>query len=171
MKKIFVHMAALVVAGALAGCDGESMRESPSTGTNTNNTGTSSPTADNENNQRDRTAAPGSGAATPPGRPTGMEEPDNTGRNDRDAGGDTKTPMDQSNDQRDIDITAEIRRAITDDDSMSTNARNVKIITNKGSVTLRGVVESQAEKDAIEAKAKAVAGVQSVDNQLEINTP
>lgn len=96
--------------------------------------------------------------------------PDNTGNNARDTGA-QPTPIDQSNTSRDIDITAEIRRAIVDDDAMSTNAKNVKIVTQAGIVTLRGVVDSQAEKDAIEAKAKAVAGVTSVDNQLEVNTP
>jgi osmotically-inducible protein OsmY len=79
--------------------------------------------------------------------------------------------MDQSNESRDVEITAEIRRAIVDDSAMSTNARNIKIITDKGAVTLRGVVDSQAEKTAIEEKAKAVSGVVSVDNQLEVKTP
>ena len=99
--------------------------------------------------------------------------PDNTGRNTRDSDSSTAppTPIDQSNESRDIDITAEIRRAVVDDSAMSTNAKNVKIVTQDGVVTLRGVVDSQAEKDAIEAKAKAVAGVTSVDNQLEVNTP
>ncbi len=53
-------------------------------------------------------------------------------------------------------------------DTDSVNAKNVKIITVNGTVTLRGVVESQAEKDSIEARAKKVAGVTKVNNQLEI---
>ncbi|MFN0010624.1 MAG: BON domain-containing protein [Phycisphaerales bacterium] len=94
---------------------------------------------------------------------------DNTARNKSDAGADTKTPMDQSQASADIDITANIRRAIMNDKAMSINAQNCKIITEKaGMVTLRGVVNSQAEKDSIEAKAKAVAGVAKVDNQLEV---
>jgi osmotically-inducible protein OsmY len=57
------------------------------------------------------------------------------------------------------------------DKAMSMNAQNCKIITDKsGVVTLRGVVDSQAEKDAIQAKAQAVAGVTRVDNQLEVKT-
>jgi len=76
--------------------------------------------------------------------------------------------MDQSNSKADIDITASIRRAIMEDKSMSMNAQNVKIITAAGVTTLRGPVNSQAEKDAIEAKAKAVAGVTRVDNQIEV---
>lgn len=96
-------------------------------------------------------------------------KPDNTANNSRDAET-AKTPLDQSNDARDVEISAAVRRAIVDDAAMSTNAKNVKIITAKGVVTLRGVVDSQAEKDSIESKAKGVAGVVSVDNQLEVKT-
>ncbi len=99
------------------------------------------------------------------------ENADNTGRNRRDADTNAKTPMDQQENTRDITITADVRRAILDDDTMSTNAENCKIITADGVVTLRGPVDSQAEKDAIEAKARAVAGVARVDNQLEIKVP
>jgi hyperosmotically inducible protein len=96
---------------------------------------------------------------------------DNTAKNERDRDTTNPTPIDQKNNQADIDITAKIRSAVVDDDTMSTNARNCKIITQDGVVTLRGVVDSQAEKDAIEAKAKTVAGVVRVDNQLEVKTP
>jgi hyperosmotically inducible protein len=95
-------------------------------------------------------------------------EPDNTGRNVRDRSGDTKTPGDQSENETDRTITQNIRQAITADGSLSTNAKNVKIITNDGTVTLRGPVKSEKEKADIEAKAKQVAGVKRVDNQLEI---
>jgi hyperosmotically inducible periplasmic protein len=95
-------------------------------------------------------------------------EPDNTGRNVRDRNGDTKTPGDQSENEADRTITQNIRQAITADDSLSTNAKNVKIITNDGTVTLRGPVKSEKEKAEIEAKAKQVAGVKRVHNQLEV---
>ena len=95
-------------------------------------------------------------------------EPDNTGRNVRDRGGETKTPGDQSESEADRTITQNIRKALTGDDSLSTNAKNVKIITNDGTVTLRGPVKSEKEKADIEAKAKQVAGVKQVDNQLEV---
>jgi hyperosmotically inducible protein len=101
--------------------------------------------------------------------PAGAPEPDNTARNKLDRDTAAKTPMDQSQSSDDIKLTAVIRRAIMDDKTMSTNAKNCKIITAKGgSVTLRGPVESQIEKDAVEAKAKAVAGVRSVVNELEV---
>ena len=95
-------------------------------------------------------------------------EPDNSGRNVRDRNEATKTAGDQSENEADRTITQNIRTAITADDSLSTNAKTVKIITNDGTVTLRGPVKSEKEKADIEAKAKQVAGVKSVDNQLEI---
>ena len=95
-------------------------------------------------------------------------EPDNSGRNVRDRDNQTKTPGDQSESEADRTISQNIRAAITADDSLSTNGKNVKIITNDGTVTLRGPVKSDKEKVEIEAKAKQVAGVKKVDNQLEI---
>ncbi len=98
-------------------------------------------------------------------------KPDNTAVNKQDRGTDAKTPMDQSESAADVKITADIRRSVMDDKSLSTDAHNAKIITNNGAVTLRGVVDSAAEKDSVETKAKAVAGVAGVDNQLEIKNP
>ena len=98
------------------------------------------------------------------------QDADNTGRNvrDRDTSG-TKTPMDQANDSADVKLTQQIRRAITEDDSLSTNAHNVKIITADGVVTLRGPVDSAEERDKVASVAKKTAGVKRVENQLEIN--
>ena len=94
---------------------------------------------------------------------------DNTARNKGDMAADAKTPTDQSEAQADIKTTADIRRAIMDDKTMSVNAQNCKIITDKaGMVTLRGVVNSQAEKDSVAAKARIIAGDAKVDNQLEV---
>ena len=107
-------------------------------------------------------------APTPNETPTPAPAPNNTGRNAEDAGSPAKTPLDQSNQSSDIDITASIRRALMTEDSLSTDAKNCKIVTDKGIVTLRGPVRSQMEKDLIGTRAKAVSGVVSVDNQLEI---
>ena len=91
---------------------------------------------------------------------------DNSGRNVRDRNDQTKTAGYQSESEADRTISQNIRKALTADDSLSTNAKNVKIITNDGTVTLRGPVKSEKEKTDIEAKAKHVSGVKSVDNQL-----
>jgi len=99
---------------------------------------------------------------------TAAVEPDNSGRNVRDADGATKTPGDQSESEPDRTITQNVRQAVTADDSISTNGKNVKIITVDGTVTLRGPVKSEQEKTNIAAKAQQIAGVKKVDNQLEI---
>jgi len=101
--------------------------------------------------------------ATPP-----QTAPDNTGRNVRDRGGDTVTPGDQSNTQGDLHLTQQIRKAIMADKSLSTNAKNIKIITANGRVTLRGPVNTPQEKATIEAKAQHIAGVTNVESQLEV---
>jgi len=95
-------------------------------------------------------------------------EPDNSGRNVRDRNDQTKTAGDQSESEADRTISQNIRQAITADDSLSTNGKNVKIITVDGTVTLRGPVKSDKEKSTIGAKAQQIAGVKNVDNQLEI---
>ena len=93
---------------------------------------------------------------------------DDSGRNVRDRDANRVTSDDQSNDRSDLRITQEVRRAVVADKQLSTSAHNVKIITRKGVVTLRGPVVSAAERSTIEAKATRVAGVTHVDNQLEI---
>jgi osmotically-inducible protein OsmY len=45
-----------------------------------------------------------------------------------------------------------------EDKSLSTDAHNVKVISQDGTVTLKGPVKSEAEKTAIVAKAVSVAG-------------
>ena len=117
----------------------------------------------------DKKAEPAPSSAARETAPVTTPAADNTARNKGDGGTATKSPMDQSEAAADIKITAAIRSAIMDDKTMSVNAQNCKIITEKnGVVTLRGAVNSQAERAAIEAKAHAVAGVSSVDNQLEV---
>ena len=93
---------------------------------------------------------------------------DDTGRNTRDSDGTTLTADEQSNSKGDVEITRQIRQAIVKDDSLSTNAHNVKIITNDGVVTLRGPVASAQEKTMVAKKAEKINGVDKVDNQLEV---
>jgi hyperosmotically inducible periplasmic protein len=96
-------------------------------------------------------------------------KPDNSGKNERDRSGETQTSGDQSNTSEDTKITAAIRRAIVKDDSLTSTAKNVKIITANGTVTLRGPVNSAEEKTKIEQLATSAAGGAKSDNQLEIN--
>ena len=99
---------------------------------------------------------------------TTATDADNTARNERDRNPATQVPTDQAENQADREISANVRKAVTADDSLSINAQNIKIVTSNGTVTLRGPVKSTQEKTAIETKAKQVAGVTRVDNLLEI---
>lgn len=92
---------------------------------------------------------------------------DNSAINQRDKNGTLKTPLDQKENQKDIDITANIRRQLVDT-NMLINAQNVKIVTQDGKVTLRGPVSSDDEKIQIENIARRVAGDAKVDNQLDV---
>jgi osmotically-inducible protein OsmY len=68
--------------------------------------------------------------------------PDNTGVNERDRNSAHPTPMNQGNGEVDIDLTQRIRKAVMANDSLSFTAKNAKIITRDGRVTLRGPVKS-----------------------------
>jgi hyperosmotically inducible protein len=93
---------------------------------------------------------------------------DNTNKNQRDRSGETATSGDQSNSQEDVQITAAIRRAVVGDKSLSMTAKNVKIITANGAVTLRGPVNNDEEKTKIAELAQSAAGNAKIDNQLEV---
>ena len=94
------------------------------------------------------------------------DDADNTHRNkDYKA---QRTAGEQSNATRDVDRTAEIRRAVVDDDKLSTDAKNIKIVTVDGSVTLTGPVASSIEKALVLRKAIAIAGAENVRDDLTI---
>ena len=94
--------------------------------------------------------------------------PDNTAVNQRDRAPQAKTPIDQNENQADINVTAKIRQQVLDVKDLSIDARNAKIITADGKVTLRGPVQSAEERDTLDRIARGVAGDGNVDNQLEV---
>ena len=100
---------------------------------------------------------------------TTVVAPDNTKVNARDRTG-SVTPMDQENNAADLSTPQTIRKAVMADDALSSDAKNVKIITANGVITLRGPVKNESEKQNIEAKASAAAGTNHVDDQLELET-
>jgi hypothetical protein len=112
--------------------------------------------------------AVGTNSPATPTDPVTLTPPDNTAINERDASGATKTPIDQDENSPDVKTTAEIRKRITATEGLSINAQNAKVITSGGKVTLRGPVESAAERDTIDRIARDVAGEANVDNQLEV---
>jgi hyperosmotically inducible protein len=93
---------------------------------------------------------------------------DNTRRNVRDRDGKTLTPLDQGSSDADIATTTQIRKELRAREALSVNAQNVKIITVNGRVTLRGVVDTEAEKRILGEIAARTATADKVDNQLEV---
>src|SRR5882672_1739190 len=95
-------------------------------------------------------------------------KPDNTAINERDRSGETQTSGDQSNSPGDLKITQAIRQALMKDGELSTTAKNIKVITANGHVTLRGPVKTAQEKVKIDQLAKSAAGGAHIDNQLDV---
>jgi hyperosmotically inducible periplasmic protein len=95
-------------------------------------------------------------------------KPDNTTTNQRDRSGKTKTSGDQSNSSADLKTTQAIRQALMKDGELSTSAKNVKVITANGHVTLRGPVKTAQEKAKIDQLAKSAAGGAQIDNQVDV---
>jgi hyperosmotically inducible periplasmic protein len=97
-----------------------------------------------------------------------QQAPDNSKANQGDANKPAPTADQQKMNAADRAMTKQIRSAIVGDKSLSTYARNVKIITQNGKVTLKGPVRSDDEKSNVEAKATAVAGTGNVENLITI---
>lgn len=96
------------------------------------------------------------------------DQPTNTSTNKRDRDDKTMTPLDQGGGKSDIAITAQIRKAIIANETMSVNAQNVKIITLNGKVTLRGPVNSAEEKRIIGEISSDFVNSDHVNNQLDL---
>jgi osmotically-inducible protein OsmY len=93
---------------------------------------------------------------------------DNTEKNERDREPAALTPGDQGESEADRTVTQRVRQEVIKQDTLSTSAKNVKIITLNGVVTLRGPVKTAEERSDIARIAQSVGGVSRVDNQLEV---
>ena len=93
---------------------------------------------------------------------------DNTKMNAQDRTDNRVTADQQQENQTDRELTQRVRKAIMQDKSLSTYAHNVKIISQNGTVTLKGPVRTDEEKRAIEAQASQVAGQGKVVNDLTV---
>ncbi len=95
--------------------------------------------------------------------------PDNTAQNEKEMRKDAITPTDQGNSAKDVQITKDIRSGIMETD-LSFNAKNIKIITRNEHVTLKGVVESDAEHQAILKIARNHANTARITDDLKVNS-
>jgi hypothetical protein len=106
-----------------------------------------------------------------PGPQDGQTRPDNTKVNQRDKNPDEATADKQKMNEADRALTAKIRKAVIADKSLSTYAHNIKIISQNGTVTLKGPVRSDEEVKSLVAKAADAAGdPDKVVNQLAVKT-
>jgi len=94
--------------------------------------------------------------------------PDNSAQNKHH----TTTADDQgaatSSAKTDRETTAKIRKAIIADKDLSTYAHNVKVITTNGSVTLKGPVKSEDEKQKVATDAASVTSADKITNELTV---
>ncbi|PIT99271.1 MAG: phospholipid-binding protein [Bdellovibrionales bacterium CG10_big_fil_rev_8_21_14_0_10_45_34] len=95
---------------------------------------------------------------------------DNTKINQRDSAPQELTADEQPSNSSDMNITRRIRQDIMKEKNLSTYAKNVKIITVNGKVTLKGPVRSEQELNAIMNNARIVAGVSNVSNEMSVVT-
>jgi osmotically-inducible protein OsmY len=95
-------------------------------------------------------------------------KPDNSATNKSDRAQDRVTADQQPNDKSDLETSRRIRHEIVADKSLSLYAHNIKVITQRGKVTLRGPVRSEAEREAIQAKAIEVAGAMNVTSTITV---
>jgi hyperosmotically inducible protein len=97
-------------------------------------------------------------------------KPDNTKVNERDRNPNATTADQQKMNSADTELTKKIRSALIADKSLSSYAHNVKVISQEGTVTLKGPVRSEEEKAAVEAKANEAAGGAKVVSELSVAT-
>ena len=91
--------------------------------------------------------------------------PDNSGANKAQG----STAEQQGRSPEDRELTRKIRKSIMQDDSLSTYAKNIKIIVRSGAVTLKGPVRSDDEKQKIAGlAAQAAGGADKVTNELTV---
>lgn len=93
---------------------------------------------------------------------------DNTGKNVGDREKTAVTAETQSNAKGDISVTASIRRWLMHEKNLSSDGKNIKIVTVNGDVTLRGPVDSEAEKEKIASGVKSCTGVSKVTDELQV---
>lgn len=129
-----------------------------------------SPITDTQSTEPKTKTTPGPPPATPevPMPKSEPREPSEPVRPSQPGARNDVTPEDQGNAVSDRSITQKIRQAVVSDNQLSFAAKNVKIITEEGHITLRGEVESDAERARIGMYASQAAGQKRVHNELDV---
>jgi hyperosmotically inducible periplasmic protein len=69
----------------------------------------------------------------------------------------------------DRQIADRIHQTLEDDNTLSNDAKNIKVIVLNGDVTLRGLVRNPQEKSIILIKVQQIPDVNNINDRLEIN--
>jgi hyperosmotically inducible periplasmic protein len=91
-------------------------------------------------------------------------QPDNSAQNKKQG----TTADNQPDAKADRVLAANVRKAIMADKDLSTYAHNVKIIVRDGTVTLKGPVKSDDEKQKVKSDAESAASQGKVVDQLTV---
>ena len=97
---------------------------------------------------------------------TAESTPDNTKHNKIE--NQKSTAQNSGNDKADLQLSATLRRKIMHKKGLSTDAQNIKIIAENGTLVLRGPVKTEAEKQIIDGLAKQCCASVSYKNELEV---
>jgi hyperosmotically inducible protein len=95
---------------------------------------------------------------------TYSQQPDNSAQNKNQS----TTADNQPNAKSDRMLAQQARKAVIADKDLSTYAHNVKIIALNGSVTLKGPVKSDDEKQKVASDIASVVGADKISNQLTV---
>ena len=66
------------------------------------------------------------------------------------------------------EVAQRIRQTLVADESLSPSAKNVAIVADDDSVTLRGSVANEQERSTVAAKAKQAAPDKTIENELVV---
>jgi len=98
------------------------------------------------------------------GRMALAQAPDNSGQNKNQ----TVTADNQTNAKPDRLTAAQVRKAIVGDKDLSTYGHNVKVLVANGTVTLKGPVKSDDEKQKVATDVASVVSADKVTNDLTV---
>lgn len=93
---------------------------------------------------------------------------DNSAMNERIVDANGLTAENQSNLPADVEVTRRIREELMKDETLSTYAKNVKIIAVNKAVTLKGPVNTATERQKIVNIASNIAPKMKIYNQMSI---
>ncbi len=71
-------------------------------------------------------------------------------------------------DARDKALARQVREAFVEDEGLSVYGKNVAILVDRGTITLRGSVPNEQERSRVEKRAKEAASGKRVVNDIEV---